>query len=194
MAGTKRTRTGSVGRAKNPKLDRSKETEVSDADLHLTTLKGKSKQSAEKGKGMKSGVKTTTKSNTRGQKTVARVEEDNFLVEMEAEGQSEEFLSEMEEYARTGKDRSRSLRDKGTKNVNVDQEVSFRLQVNNNESFFPTDGEYIENDTSIEDGECTMVSDPSDNKEDTEVTEDSQAGTSGFNLQVMAPAEETQHV
>ena len=44
---------------------------------------------------------------------------------MEAEGQSEEFLSETEEYPRTGKDKARSLKDKGTKNINVDPEVSF---------------------------------------------------------------------
>ena len=66
MVGTKRTRSGSGGRAKNPKLDQSKETDVLDTDLHLMTPKGKSKESVKRGKGVRSGGKNTIRLNTRG--------------------------------------------------------------------------------------------------------------------------------
>ena len=93
------------------------------------------------------------KSNPRLQKVIARVEEYNYLVEMEAEGQSEKFLSETETDEERRQGKVHNSADLRIKEVDVDSEITFRLQTNNNASIIHTENEETEDDLETEDGE-----------------------------------------
>ena len=108
-------------------------------------------------------------------KTVGRVVENDYLVEMEAEGQSDEFLSEVEEETqdsgklRSGKvcikenTKSGEVKDKQRVPFEIEgePEIVLRIQSNNNANIILGQGDedqsYLEKDgdESVEEGECT---------------------------------------
>ena len=132
MAGTKRPRNGS-----NPKVAKvSKIENKKEHDLHSMTPGDKSKQK-------KGNVKTQSR------KTVARIFEDNQILEIETQDQMTDFLSEnemgedmAESESEAGKECNLKMNRSGkVRRFRVDQKISFRCQQNNNAIIADTDEE-----------------------------------------------------